>query len=195
MDKTIIHIKNMVCLRCLMLVKKVLAEIGLESVSIELGVVELKTPLTTEYATVLKERLASWDLEMIEDHKEILVEKIKRTVIDMIRNDANISAYKTSHYLSHYLKYNYTYLANVFSQETGICLTDYIIAHKIEMAKEMLVYEGLTVTEIAWKLNYSSVAHLSNQFNKVTGYRPSQFKKNTDKLFVPLEHIGMLEAV
>lgn len=178
-----------------MLVKKVLAEIGLESVSIELGVVELKTPLTTEYATVLKERLASWDLEMIEDHKEILVEKIKRTVIDMIRNDANISAYKTSHYLSHYLKYNYTYLANVFSQETGICLTDYIIAHKIEMAKEMLVYEGLTVTEIAWKLNYSSVAHLSNQFNKVTGYRPSQFKKNTDKLFVPLEHIGMLEAV
>lgn len=195
MDRMIIHIKNMVCLRCLMLVKKILNDMELEHSKIELGLVELNQPLTSIQTHSLKDRLSIWGLVMIEDHKKILVEKIKRSVIDMIRNDSNISAYKTSHYLSHYLKYNYTYLANVFSQETGICLTDYIIAHKIEMAKEMLVYEGLTVTEIAWKLNYSSVAHLSNQFNKVTGFRPSQFKKNNHKLFVPLEHIGMLEAV
>ena len=167
----------------------------LEYTLVELGVVELKQPISKPQRESLKDILNIWGLGLIEDHKVILVEKIKNSIINMIRNDDIISSLKTSHYLSHYLKYNYTYLANVFSQETGICLRDFIIAHKIEKVKEMLIYEGLTVTEVAWKLKYSSVAHLSNQFNKVTGLSPSQFKRNTGKLFIPLEQIGMLEAV
>lgn len=191
----VIHIKNMVCVRCKMLVKKILDDMELEYTLVELGVVELKQPISKPQRESLKDILKIWGLGLIEDHKVILVEKIKNSIINMIRNDDIISSLKTSHYLSHYLKYNYTYLANVFSQETGICLRDFIIAHKIEKVKEMLIYEGLTVTEVAWKLKYSSVAHLSNQFNKVTGLSPSQFKRNTGKLFIPLEQIGMLEAV
>jgi AraC-like DNA-binding protein len=191
----VIHIKNMVCVRCKMLVKKTLDEMELQYNKIELGAVELKHPITKPQKDILKNILKLWGLIVIEGHNEILVEKIKHGIINMIHNDATICSVKTSSYLSHYLNYNYTYLANVFSEETGVCLRDFIIAHKIEKAKEMLIYEGLTVTEIAWKLNYSSVAHLSNQFTKVTGLSPSQFKKNTGKLFIPLEEIGIMEAV
>lgn len=189
----VIHIKNMVCLRCKMLVKKILDDMNLAYSRIELGQVDLLQPLTRYQKDLLKEKLAGWGLSLVEGNKEILVEKIKNSIINMIHNDASISSIKTSHYLSHYLNYNYTYLANVFSQETGICLSDYIIAHKIEKAKKMLMYEDLTISEIAWKLNYSSVAHLSNQFIKVTGLRPSQFKKNNGKAFIPHEQIGMME--
>ena len=191
----IIHIKNMVCVRCKMLVKKSLDDMELQYNKVELGVVELKQPITQPQKDTLKNLLKIWGLILIENNKEILVEKIKQSIINMIHNDATISSIKTSYYLSHYLGYNYTYLANVFSLETGICLRDFIIAHKIEKVKEMLIYEGLTVSEIAWKLNYSSVAHLSNQFNKVTGSTPSQFKKNTGKNFIQFEQIGMLETV
>ena len=163
--------------------------------NIELGIVELKQPLTPIEKERLKDTLALWGLQLMDNNREILVEKIKNSIIQLIRNDNNISSAKTSQYLSKYLNYNYTYLANVFSQETGVCLSDFIIAHKIEKAKEMLLYEGLTVSEIAWKLNYSSVAHLSNQFNKITGLRPTQFKKNSTRLSVPLEEIGLSVAV
>ena len=189
-----IYIKNMVCIRCKMLVRKMLDDMGLQYSKVELGTAELKRPISQEQKQNIKEALQFWGLELIEDSKSILVEKIKGSVINMIRDDANANSFKTSHYLSRYLQYNYTYLANVFSQETGICLTDYIIAHKIEKVKEMLMYEDLTISEIAWKLNYSSVAHLSNQFAKVTGLRPSQFKKNGQKVLTSLENVGMMEV-
>jgi AraC-like DNA-binding protein len=189
-----IYIKNMVCIRCKMLVRKMLDDMGIQYTKVELGTAELKTPISQEQKQNIKEALQFWGLELIEDSKGILVEKIKGSVINMIRDDANANSFKTSHYLSRYLQYNYTYLANVFSQETGICLTDYIIAHKIEKVKEMLMYEDLTISEIAWKLNYSSVAHLSNQFAKVTGLRPSQFKKNGQKVLTSLENVGMMEV-
>lgn len=192
----VIHIKNMVCARCKMLVEKILHDIHLEYINVDLGVVNLKYPLAISQKDALRDILKVWDLVLIEDNNEILVEKIKNSVISLIRDDASsICTIKISHYLSRNLNYNYTYLANVFSQETGICLRDFIIAHKIEKVKEMMIYEELTVTEIAWKLNYSSVAHLSNQFHKITGFRPSQFKKNSGRLFIPLEQIGMREAV
>ena len=194
-NKMVIRIKNMVCVRCMMLVEKILVDMELPFNKVELGLVELKQPITKPQKDILKNVLKIWGLFLVEDNKEILVEKIKNSIINMIHNDASICSVKTSRYLSHYLNYNYTYLANVFSEETGICLRNFIIAHKIEKAKEMLIYEGLTVTETAWKLNYSSVAHLSKQFTKVTGLSPSQFKKNTCRLFIPLEEIGMLEAV
>ncbi|MCW3093540.1 MAG: AraC family transcriptional regulator [Ferruginibacter sp.] len=191
----ILYIKNMVCVRCKMLVKKILDDLGCETHKVDLGYVELKQPVSAGQKEAFKEFLQIWGLELIEDNNEILVEKIKSSIMNMIHNDDIMSPLKTSHYLSHYLNYNYTYLANVFSQETGTCLRDFIIAHKIEKVKEMLIYDGLTISEIAWKLNYSSVAHLSNQFNKITGLRPSQFKKENSKFFIPLEQIGMLEAV
>ncbi|MEO6722165.1 MAG: AraC family transcriptional regulator [Ferruginibacter sp.] len=189
-----IYIKNMVCVRCKMLVKKILDDMGVAYYKIELGFADLKQPINHQQKQTLKSTLQIWGLELLEDSKEILVEKIKGSVIKMIRDDTEISPVKTSHYLSRYLHYNYNYLANVFSQETGICLSDYIIAHKIEKAKQMLMDENLTVSEIAWKLNYSSVAHLSNQFVKVTGLRPSQFKKSRQNLLTPLELVGMMEV-
>ena len=188
-----IYIKYMVCVRCKMVVKKVLDDLGINYAKVELGFVELKQSISAQQKTRVKEKLLAWGLDLLEDHKGILVEKIKSSIINMVRDNSMICSFKTSHYLSHYLNYNYTYLANVFSQETGICLSDYIIAHKIEKAKEMLLYEDLTVSEIAWKLNYSSVAHLSNQFTKVTGLRPSQFKKSTKKVFIPLDQVGIME--
>ncbi|MEP7319882.1 MAG: AraC family transcriptional regulator [Panacibacter sp.] len=189
-----IYIKNMVCIRCNMLVRKILDDMSVEYWKVDLGLAELKQPINRQQKELLKTTLQIWGLELLEDSKEVLIEKIKNSVIKMIRDDNAVSPVKTSHYLSRYLHYNYTYLANIFSQETGICLSDYIIAHKIEKAKEMLMYENLTVSEIAWKLNYSSVAHLSNQFVKVTGVRPSQFKKSRQSLLTPLEHVGMMEV-
>ncbi|MEP7108751.1 MAG: helix-turn-helix domain-containing protein [Ferruginibacter sp.] len=191
----VIHIKYMVSERCRMLVKKILDQMELVYDSVELGVVELKRALTKAQKDTLKNSLKIWGLVLIDDPKKVLVEKIKNSIINLIHNDTTICSIKPSSYLSEYLNYNYTYLANVFSQETGTCLSDFIIAHKIKKAKEMLIYEGLSVSEIAWKLNYSSVAHLSNQFTRIAGLRPSQFKKNNGNLFIPLEQIGRLEAV
>lgn len=191
----IVRIKNMVCERCKMLVKTILANMNLEYTSVDLGVLELPVPLTGIQKGILRNQLSEAGLQLIDDNNEVLVDKIKLSIINMIRNDATISTLKTSHYLSQYLGYNYTYLANVFSHETGICLRDYIIAHRIEKVKEMLVYEDLSVTQIAWELNYSSVAHLSNQFNKITGYTPSQFKKQIVNRFIPLDQIGITKQL
>lgn len=190
-----INIKNMVCVRCKMLVKKILEDMDLEYYKVELGVVDLKYPITKYQKELLNSELNTWGLELIDGNKEILVEKIKRCIIKMVHEDSTLCTLKISHYLSNYLNYNYTYLANIFSQETGICLRDFIIAHKVEKIKEMLITEGLTVTEIAWKMNYSSVSHLSSQFTKVTGLSPSKFKKNLDVRLIPLENVGLLEAV
>ena len=177
-----------------MLVGKILDEMGIGYSRIDLGIVKLKLPINETQKLKIKEVLRVWELDLLEDQKSILVEKIKSSVLEMIENEEDIRPLKTSHYLSRYLNYNYTYLANVFSQATGACLSDFIIERKIEKAKEMLMYGNLTISEIAWKLNYSSVAHLSNQFTKVTGVRPSKFKKNTQKIFSPLGQVGLLEV-
>jgi len=178
-----------------MLVKKILDDMELKYCQVNLGEVDLKYPITDIQKEQLALTLNSWGLELIDGNKDILVDKIKRSVIKMVHEDFMLSTLKTSHYLSANLNYNYTYIANIFSQETGICLRDFIIAHKVEKIKEMLIMEGMTVTEIAWKLNYSSVSHLSNQFTKVTGQSPSKFKKGNNVRLVPLENVGMLEAV
>ncbi|CAN5452234.1 hypothetical protein BH11BAC3_BH11BAC3_14170 [soil metagenome] len=181
----ILYIKDMVCVRCIMLVKKIMDEMGIPYNKVELGQVELRYIITNDQKQQLKKALISWQLDLLDDNKQVLVEKIKCSVINLIHNEDEKPLLKTSHYLSSYLNYNYSYLANVFSQETGIWLSDYIISLKIEKAKELLVKEKLTISEIAWKLNYSSVAHLSNQFTKITGLRPSQFKKKMHKIFIP----------
>jgi AraC-like DNA-binding protein len=190
-----INIKNMVCLRCIMLVKKILDDMEIKYLQVNLGEADLKYPLTKIQKEQLALTLNSWGLELIDGNKDILVDRIKRSVIKMVHDDSMLSTLKISHYLSTNLNYNYTYIANVFSQETGTCLRDFIIAHKVEKIKEMLIMEGMSVTEIAWKLNYSSVSHLSNQFTKVTGLSPSKFKKGNNVRLIPLENVGMLEAV
>lgn len=195
MNMKVLYLKNMDGIGYRLQAKKILDKMGIAYVNIDLRSIELLEPLSANQLQTLKEILKVCGVEIMEDHKEILVEKIKSSVIEMVKDNSCISALKTSYYLSKYLKYNYTYLANVFSQHTGICLTDFIIAQKIEKAKEMLVYEELSVTEIAWKLNYSSVAHLSNQFTKVTGLRPSQFKKINRNALNIFEQNSMLEAV
>lgn len=181
----ILYIKDMVCVRCIMLVKKILDDVGIRYIKVELGQVALAQLVTIEQKQQFKEQLKNWQLDLLEDNKQVLVEKIKCSIINLIYNESEQSSLKTSYYLSSYLNYNYSYLANVFSQETGIWLSDYIISLKIDKAKELLINETLTISEIAWKLNYSSVAHLSNQFTKITGLRPSQFKKKMHKVFIP----------
>lgn len=195
MNMKVLYLKNIDGIGYRLQAKKILDKMGIAYVNIDLRSIELLEPLSANQLQNLKDILKVCGVEIMEDHKEILVEKIKSSVIEMVKDNSCISALKTSYYLSKYLKYNYTYLANVFSQFTGICLTDFIIAQKIEKAKEMLVYEELSVTEIAWKLNYSSVAHLSNQFTKVTGLRPSQFKKINRNALNIFEQNSMLEAV
>jgi len=176
-----------------MLVKNILDDMDLTYRSVELGMAELDQPITKAQKETLGNLLKIWRLTLIDNSREILVEKIKNSIINMIHNDNSVCAVKTSRYLSNYLNYNYTYLANVFSEETGTCLRDFIIAHRIEKVKEMLIHETLSITEIAWKLNYSSVAHLSNQFTKITGCSPREFKKSSGIFFTPLEKVGMLE--
>jgi AraC-like DNA-binding protein len=178
-----------------MVVKKVLEDMGLVYNKVEIGQIDLKYPLTKFQRESLNIRLNNWDLSLIDSNNDILVEKIKAGIMDMIHNDSSMSPMKISHYLSQCLNHNYTYLSNVFSQETGICLRDYIIAHKVEKIKNLLIFDELTISEIAWKLKYSSVAHLSNQFSRVTGLSPSKFKKNPTIPLIPREKVGLMSAV
>ena len=190
-----IYIKNMVCIRCKMIVKKILDELELPFIKIELGFVELRNILSIEEKKKLNLLLMPWSLYLMNDPKEILTEKIKNCVTQMVLDNMIVSSIKTSYYLSKILNYNYTYLANVFYQVTGQYLSDFIVFNKIEKVKEMLTYDNLNISEIAWKMNYSSVSHLSNQFVKVTGIRPSQFKKNVEFSFVSLNDNEQLLAV
>ena len=181
----------MMSIRSKMVVRELLDQLGLQYGNIEFGEVELKESITEEQRTKLSYALLNEELELLEDNKCILVEKIKNIIVEMIHYKYELSIKKYSTYLSEKLNHSYQYLANIFSEVTGSSIEQYIIAHKIEKAKTLLAHCGLTLTEIAWKLNYSSVAHLSNQFKKVTGIKPSLYKKLEEKKLVPLEYVGM----
>ena len=127
----------------------------------------------------------------MDDKKAVLIERIKTTIIEMVHNsDDDEIRVNFSDFLSTKLNHNYTYLSNLFSEVQGTTIEQFIIAHKIERIKELIIYDELNITEIAWKMNYSSVAHLSNQFKKVTGFTPSHFKQLKDKKRGPIEDIG-----
>ena len=164
-----LFIKYMVSTRCKMVVKFELNKLGVNCVKVDLGEVELKDDLTVEQRKQFKTALLRSGLELMEDHKAILIEKIKVTVIEMVHYLDEPLKVNFSDFLSAKLKYDYTYLANLFSEATGITIEHFIIHHKIERVKELLIYDELNLTEISYKLNYSSVAHLSNQFKKVSG--------------------------
>lgn len=171
----------MVSLRCKMIVKSVLHELALPSLLVELGEVEIKGALSKKKAQLLNIALMKFGFELMEDKKSILIEKIKNIVIEMIHYSEEPPLLNFSGFLSEKLSYDYRYLSALFSEVKGITIEHYIISHKIEKAKELLIYNELTLTAIAEKLHYSSVAHLSNQFKKVTGLTPSFFKKMKHK--------------
>ncbi len=172
-----LYIKYMVSLRCKMLVKEELNKLGIEYSSIELGTVDITDGLTQEQYEAFRIQLKKSGLELLDDKKNILVERIKNAIVEMVHYSDELPEMNDSKYISEKLGYDYTYLSNIFSEVKGITLQQYIIMHKIEKVKELMLYDELNLSEIAYKLNYSSVAHLSNQFKKVTGLTPTYFKR------------------
>ena len=176
-----IYIKNMVCIRCKMVVKSELKKLGLHYTTVELGEAEIMEEISAEQVDRLAIALKRSSLELMDDKKSILVEKIKMVIVELVHYNDEQNKINLSDYLSEKLNYNYTYLANLFSEVKGTTIEKFYLAHKIERVKELLVYNELNLTEIAWKLHYSSVAHLSNQFKKMTGLTPTHFKNLKNK--------------
>ena len=182
----------MVSLRCKMMVKHELKKLGIEYVFVDLGEVEILEDMSDLQHEQLKINLLRSGLELMEDKKSILIERITNVIIDMIHHQDELPKTNYSDYISKKLKYDYTYLANIFSEVKGITIQQFIITHNIERVKELILYNELNLTEIAYKLNYSSVAHLSNQFKKITGLTPSFFKQLKEKRQQTLENVGMM---
>ena len=177
----------MVSLRWKMLVKAELEKMHIAYKTVELGEAELEESISVKQLDVLKTVLAKSGLELMDDKKALLVEKIKNIIVEMVHYTDELPAINFSGYLSGKLGHNYTYLSNLFSEVKGITIEHYIILHKIEKVKELIIYNELNLTEIAFKMSYSSVAHLSNQFKKITGLTPSFFKNLKDKRRSPIE--------
>ena len=177
----------MVSLRCKMIVAELLDALNLRYTELDLGTVEINDPVPEEIREKLRASLLSSGLELLDDKKQILVERIKAVIIEMIHYSEKVSKSKYSTHISEKLGYDYTYLSNIFSEVKGITIQQYIILNKIEKVKELLLYDELNLTEISYRLNYSSVGHLSNQFKKITGLSPSYFKE------LKLKRTGYLE--
>ena len=184
-----LYIKHMVSNRCKTAVKEELKKLGLHFIVVELGEVEIMEDISTEQREEIKAALLLTGLELMDDKRSILIEKIKNAVIEMIHHSSELMKTNFSSYLSEKLNHNYTYLANLFSEVQGTTIEQFIISHKIERIKELIIYGDMNITEIAWEMNYSSVAHLSNQFKKVTGLTPTFFKKMKHKRLIALENL------
>ena len=184
-----LYIKYMVSTRCKMVVKEELRKMGLHFILVDLGEIEIMEALSTEQLVELKAGLLVYGLELMDDKKAVLIEKIKNVIIEMVHYSDEMPKVNYSDYISEKLNHDYTYLSNIFSEVKGITIQQFIINHKIERAKELILYDELNLTEISYILNYSSVAHLSNQFKKVTGLSPSHFKLLKDKRRNPIEEI------
>ena len=185
-----LYIKYMVSNRCKLAVKDELKKLGLHYIMVDLGEAEIMEDLSDEARESVKTALLSAGFELMDDKRSVLIERIKNSIIEMIYHSNEVLKTKFSHYLSKKLNYNYTYLANIFSEVQGITIEQFIISHKIEKIKELIIYGELSISEIAWKMNYSSVAHLSNQFKKMTGLPPSHFKQLKEKKRRPIDEIG-----
>jgi AraC-like DNA-binding protein len=179
----------MVSLRCKMVVKQELEKLGLHYVNVDLGTIEILEDISSLQKEQLRNNLSNFGLELLDDKKKIIIEKIRSLIIETIHYSEELPKVNYSDYISEKLGYDYTYLANTFSEVKGITIQQFIIIHKIEKVKELLLYDELNLTEISYKLHYSSVAHLSNQFKKITGLTPSYYKKLKEKRFGNLEDI------
>lgn len=176
LQRTKLYIKHMVTIRCKIILKAVLEDLGLHYSTVELGEVEIIGNFPDEKRGQLRSELLKYGLELMEDKKHILVERIKNVIIEQIHYEDESPNVKFSYFLSRKLNHSYTYLSNLFSEVKGMSIQHFIVLHKIERVKELIVYGELTLTEISLELHYSSVAHLSKQFKDVTGLTPSYFK-------------------
>jgi AraC-like DNA-binding protein len=171
----------MVCIRCKMVVKEELTKLGFHYTSVDLGEAEVIENISPEQHGQIKKALLRSGLELMDDRKSILIQKIKNVIIELVHHSEEPLTINFSDYLSQKLNYDYTYLANLFSEVHGTTIEKFLIAHKIERVKELLVYNEWNLTEIAYRMHYSSVAHLSAQFKKVTGLTPTHFKELKNK--------------
>ena len=188
-SKMKLYIKNMVCIRCKMVVKDELTKLGLHYTLVELGEADIVETLSPEQRDQFKDALVRSGLELMDDKKSVLIQKIKNVIVELIHYTDEPLTVNFSVFLSEKLDYDYTYLANLFSEVQGITIEKFIITHKIERVKELLVYNELNLTEIAYLMHYSSVAHLSAQFKKITGLTPSHFKQLKEKRRSMLEDL------
>lgn len=184
-----LHIKNMVCNRCIMVVKDLLKSLGLQPTSVELGIAVLPDKVTDEVYQAVKEALEPFGFELIDDRKSQVVEYIKDTIIELVHYNDNELKVNLSDYLASKFNRDYSALSKLFSEVTNTTIEKYLIAQKIERAKELLIYGELSLNEIADKLNYSSAAYLSSQFKSVTGLTPSHFKKIKENKRKPLDEV------
>lgn len=184
-----IYIKYMVSQRCKMLVTSELLKLGVINFKVNLGIVDILEDFKPQQMKLLRERLKFTGLEILDDKRSILVEKIKIVVIEMIHYDEDGPREVFSSYISSKLGYDYTYMSNVFSEVRGITIQNFIILNKVERIKELLLYDELSLSEISYQMNYSSPAHLSNQFKRITGLTPSYFKHVKRKRLANLENI------
>ena len=179
----------MVSARCKMAVKEELKKLGLHFMVVDLGEVDIMENISTEQREQINATLLQSGLELMDDKRAVLIEKIQNVITEMIHHSDEVPKVNYSDYISEKLGYDYTYLANVFSEVKGITLQQFIIVHKIERVKELLLYDELNLTEISYKMHYSSVAHLSSQFKKVTGLSPSYYKQLKQKRSGNLENM------
>jgi AraC-like DNA-binding protein len=190
-----LFIKYMVSARCKSVVKESLEQAGIIFGDVRLGEVDILSAISDEQRNKLKYSLSQSGLELMEDKRNILAEKIKNIIIEMVHYSDEVIKVNFSTYLSEKLDHDYTYMSNLFSEVQGITIEQFIISHKVERIKELIIYGELNITEIAWKMNYSSVAHLSNQFKKATGLSPSQFKQLKDKKRNTIEETGIISMI
>jgi len=179
----------MVSIRCKMMVKEELKKLGLHYVTVDLGEVDIMENITSEQREQIKIALLRSGLELMDDKRAMLIEKIKNVIIEMVHHTDELPKINFSDFLAEKLDYDYTYLANLFSETEGTTIEQFILLHKIERVKELIIYDELNLTEIAWKLHYSSVAALSNQFKKMTGLTPTFFKSLKHKRRSTLENV------
>lgn len=184
-----LYIKYMVCLRCKMLVKDELKRLGLNYVVVDFGTVKILEELTPNKFQTLKDNLAYFGLVLLDEKKSILIDKIKNVIVEMVHYSDEIPKVNYSDYISEKLQNDYNYLATIFSEVKGITIQQFIIFHKIDRVKELLLYGEQNLTEISFRLNFSSVAHLSNQFKKTTGLSPKFFKQLKQKRNQNFENI------
>jgi AraC-like DNA-binding protein len=184
-----LYIKNMVTESCKIVVKNVVNKLGISPVKVDLGEIETKQDLPDNTINQLKCNLRKAGLELLESRRDVLVEKIKKVMIDYVYHSDNKPHFNFSIKLSKELGHSYNYLANIFSEVENTTIGHYIIALRIERAKEMIIFGDDNISEIANKLNYSSVAHLSAQFKKITGMSPSEFKASKEKTRIPIQNL------
>jgi YesN/AraC family two-component response regulator len=172
-----------------MMVKDELRKLGLHFIVIDLGEVEIMEIISDEQREALKDALLLIGLELMDDKRAILIQRIKNVIIEMVHHSEEMPTMNFSTFLSEKLQHDYTYMANLFSEVQGTTIEQFIISHKIERVKELIMYDELNLTQISYKMNYSSVAHLSNQFKKMTGLTPSHFKQLKVKRRKQIEEI------